>query len=73
LKTVLSKLGVVSKVYDCAFIEREVDTGKGIKVLRYVAVGLEAGKKDQLKALILDLDKCILANNGLTPQQGGHP
>jgi hypothetical protein len=34
---------------------------------------LEAGKKDQLKALILDLDKCILANNGLTPQQGGHP
>jgi hypothetical protein len=23
--------------------------------------------------LIIELDKCILANNGLTPAQGGHP
>ena len=75
LKTVLSKLGVAGGgTDDCAYIEREVHDGKGgKKTLRYVAVGLRAKSDDLLKELILNLDKCILINNGLTPALGGHP
>lgn len=73
LKTVLSKLGLHKGVDDCAFIEREVDCGndrKGKKwklTLRYVAVGLRAKSETELEKLILELDKCILANNANTP------
>jgi hypothetical protein len=72
LRQVLSKLGAHSGVDDCTLIEREVDTDGGKKELRYVAVGLRASSANELKRLILELDKCILANNGLTPAQGGH-
>lgn len=69
---VLSKLGAHSGLDDCAYIERKVDGGK--KLIRYVAVGLRAhgDKPKELKDLILELDKCILTNNGLTLTQGGH-
>jgi V8-like Glu-specific endopeptidase len=73
IKTALSKLGVLTGIDDCAYFEREVDDGKGRKLLlRYVAVALRARVKEELKALILELDKCILANNKLTPADGGH-
>lgn len=71
LKTVLSKLGVAGGgIDDCAYIEREVDCGKDKKsklILRYVAVGLRAKSETELEKLILELDKCILANNRTTP------
>ena len=70
LVLVLSKLGVHDGIDDCAYIERKVAGGS--KTLRYVAVGLRAKTKEELKALILAFDKCILANNGLTAAQGGH-
>lgn len=75
LKTVLAKVGLAAGGADeCAYIEREVDDGKGgRKTLRYVAVGLRAKRGSELEQLILELDKCILVNNGLTPTQGGHP
>ena len=73
-KLVLSKLGVAGGgIDDCAFICREVDNGSGgKKLISYVAVGLRSKKKEELKALILEFDKCILVNNGLTPALGGH-
>jgi len=65
---VLSKLGVAGgRIDDCAFIESAVDGGK--KLLRYVAIGLRATSSRQLMDLILELDKRILANNGLTPHR----
>jgi hypothetical protein len=71
LKTVLSKIGVAGGgIDDCAYIEREVDCGKDKKwklTLRYVAVGLRAKSETELEKLILELDKCILANNRTTP------
>ena len=71
LKTVLSKIGVAGGgIDDCAYIEREVDCGQDKKwklTLRYVAVGLRAKSEPELEKLILELDKCILANNGNTP------
>ena len=75
LKTVLAKVGLASGgADDCAYIEREVDDGKGgKKTLCYVAVGLRAKRGSDLENLIRELDKCILINNGLTPAQGGHP
>ena len=74
LKTVLAKVGLANGADDYAFIEREADAGGGKKImLRYVAVGLRAQSGNDLEKLILELDKCILANNGLTPAQGGHP
>jgi hypothetical protein len=75
LKKVLSKVGLARGGADeCAYIEREVDDGKGgQKLLRYVAVGLRAKKGSDLQQLIIELDKCILANNGLKPEHGGHP
>jgi hypothetical protein len=74
IKTALSKLGVLDGLDDCAFIERTVDLGGGrTRDLRYVAVGLRARTKEELKKVILGLDKCILLNNTLTPVQGGHP
>jgi len=76
LKKVLSKVGQERNGADeCAYIEREVNDGKGgKKPLCYVAVGLRA-KVDgsTLEQLIIELDKCILANNGLKPEHGGHP
>jgi len=72
LKQIFSKLGAHSGVDDCTLIEREVDLGGGKKLLRYVAVGLRARSAEELKSLILELDRCILSNNGLTPAQGGH-
>ena len=66
----LSKLGVHEGIDDCAFIERKVDGGT--KTIRYVAVGLRARTVAETKALILELDKCILANNGLAATLGGH-
>jgi hypothetical protein len=75
LKTVLAKVGLgLGGSDDFAFIEREVNIGSSKKkLLRYVAVGLRAKKGVELEQLILELDKCILVNNGLTPSQGGHP
>jgi len=76
LKSLLSKVGLARGGADeCAYIEREVDDGKGgKKLLRYVAVGLRArADGGTLQQLIIELDKCILANNGLTPKHGGHP
>jgi hypothetical protein len=74
LKTVLAKVGLAGGSDDFAFIEREIDLGAGKKVpLRYIAVGLRARNGSELQSLILELDKCVLANNGLTAQQGGHP
>lgn len=75
LKTVLAKVGLAAgKADDCAYIEREVHDGKGgRKTLRYVAVGLRATEGSDLQQLIIELDKCILANNGLKPEHGGHP
>ena len=76
LKSVLSKVGQARNGADeCAYIERWVDNGKGgKKLLCYVAVGLRA-KMDgsTLEQLIIELDKCILANNDLRPEHGGHP
>jgi hypothetical protein len=75
LKKLLSKVGLARGGADeCAYIEREVDDGKGgKKLLCYVAVGLRAKEGSDLEQLIIELDKCIRANNGLTPPQGGHP
>ena len=74
IKTALSKLGVHSGIDDCAYIVRKVDLDGGRTVdLRYVAVGLRARTKEELKEVILGLDKCILLNNKLTTAQGGHP
>lgn len=74
LKTVLAKVGLAGGgADDLAYIERDVDLGGGKnKRLCYVAVGLRASRGTDLERLILDLDKCILANNGLTSAQGGH-
>jgi hypothetical protein len=73
LVSVASKLGVDKGIDDCALIERKVETGSGAKKpLLYVAVGLRAKGSGELQNLILRLDKCILANNGVTPAQGGH-
>jgi hypothetical protein len=71
LKTVLSKIGVAGGgIDDCAYIERDVDCGQDKKrklTLHYVAVGLRAKNDTELKKLIVELDKCILANNRTTP------
>ncbi len=74
LKKLQAKVGAAGGKDDIAYIEREADAGGGKKMLlRYVAVGLRAKTGSELEQLILELDKCILANNGLTPAQGGHP
>jgi hypothetical protein len=75
LKTVLAKVGLgAGGADDFAFIEREINLNGGKKLLlRYVAVGLRAKNGDELEQLIRELDKCVLANNGFTPAQGGHP
>jgi hypothetical protein len=67
---VLSKVGSArGGVDECAYIERQVDDGsRGKKLLRYVAVGLRAKDGSDLEQLIVELDKCILANNGLMPE-----
>jgi hypothetical protein len=74
LEKLLSKVGSArGGIDECAYIERKVGDGKGgQKLLRYVAVGLRAINVVDLEQLIIELDKCILANNGLTPAQGGH-
>jgi V8-like Glu-specific endopeptidase len=72
LKRVFSKVGAMQGVDDCTLIERKVIVGSTQKLLCYVAVGLRSRESDELIKLILELDKCILANNGLTPAQGGH-
>jgi hypothetical protein len=74
LEKLLSKVGSArGGIDECAYIERKVYDGKGgQKLLRYVAVGLRAINDVDLEQLIIELDKCILANNGLTPAQGGH-
>jgi V8-like Glu-specific endopeptidase len=46
---------------ECAVIERQVEKDKDS--VRYIAVGLRAKRVAEVKALILELDKCILANN----------
>lgn len=70
LKTVLSKIGVAGGgIDDFAYIEREVHCGQDKKwklILRYIAVGLRAKSEAELEKLILELDKCILANNRTT-------
>lgn len=72
LQIALSKLGSMGGVDDCAFIKRDLGEvekdGKKMRLsLRYVAVGLRARSSRQLEDLIIELDKCVLANNGLTP------
>jgi N-acetylmuramoyl-L-alanine amidase/V8-like Glu-specific endopeptidase len=49
---------------DCALVERSFEADK-MTTLRYVAVGLRAKKQSELRALIIEIDNCILANNGL--------
>jgi hypothetical protein len=74
LKKLLSKVGLAGGADECAYVEREVSNGQGgKKLLRYVAVGLRAVRVRHLEELIVELDKCILANNGLRPEHGGHP
>ena len=74
LKTVLAKVGLDDHSHEIALIERWVNISGGKKtLLRYIAVGLRAKTGAELQQLILELDKCILANNGLTAAQGGHP
>jgi hypothetical protein len=69
-----AKVGLSGGSDECAYIEREVDDGTGDKKrLRYVAVVLRARAGNDVRALILELDKCILANNGLVAAQGVHP
>jgi glutamyl endopeptidase len=51
---------------DCAVIERQSNT-TGKDTLRYIAVGLRSMKSAEWQSLIVELDKCILANNSLTP------
>lgn len=65
LKKVLSKVGLArNRADECAYIEREVDDRKGgKKTLCYVAVGLRANRGSDLEQLIVEVDKCILANN----------
>jgi hypothetical protein len=77
LKIALAKVGLAGGADDLAYIERDVevqlsDGSKKKTTLRYVAVALRARNGDELSNLIRELDKCILANNGLTPAQGGH-
>lgn len=69
VKLLLSKVGLAGGgADDCAYIEREADAGAGRRLkLRYVAVGLRARDGSELEALIQELDRCILINNGLTP------
>jgi V8-like Glu-specific endopeptidase len=63
LTTMVSIGGHADREFDdCAFVERTADKSLG---LRYVAVGLGARSGEELKALALELDNCILANNGL--------
>jgi hypothetical protein len=78
IKVALAKVGLAGGADDLAYIERDVevaqsDGGKKKTTLRYVAVALRARSGGELRNLIRELDKCILANNGLTPAQGGHP
>lgn len=72
IKRAFSKLGAHNGLDDCALIERHVDTGGGRKTICYVAVGLRARTPEELKSLIRELDKCILANNGFSAADGGH-
>ncbi len=72
IKRSFSKLGAHSGLDDCALIERHVDSGGTRTTLCYVAVGLRARTAGELKSLILELDKCILANNSLSAADGGH-
>lgn len=69
LTRVLSRQGMDPGIDECSFFERRA----GDTLLRYVAIGLGARKIAELKALIVELDKCVLANHGLTPAQGGYP
>jgi hypothetical protein len=73
IESVHSRGGIANEgMDDCALIARQVDTTQGKETIRYVAVGLRAKRVAEVKALTLELDKCILANNSLSPQQGGH-
>lgn len=56
-----AKIGASGGNDDCAYIERTVGKTK----LRYVAVGLRAASSADLKALVVELDRCVRANNGL--------
>jgi hypothetical protein len=69
-KTLLAKVGLAKGVDEVAFIERDVETtaddgSKKTTTIRYVVVALRARNGDELHTIIRDLDKCILANNGL--------
>jgi len=60
--TVFSKLGLLSgPEYDCAIIERD----EGGKHLKYVAVAMNVPGTPKIHKLIVGLDQCIRANNGL--------
>ena len=60
--TVFSKLGLLQgPEYDCAIIERD----EGGKHLKYVAVALNIPGTPVMHKLIVELDQCIRANNGL--------
>ena len=74
MKKLAAKVGLSGGSDECAYIEREVDDGRGGKKrVRYVAVGLRASAGEDVRALVLELDNCILANNGLAAAQVGHP
>src|SRR5690606_38116859 len=55
LQMVLAKVGLYKGADECAYIERQVDDGKGgKKTLRYVAVGLRATRWSDLEQLIVE-------------------
>jgi V8-like Glu-specific endopeptidase len=67
LITVLSKGGMsIPEMHDFAVIERQSNT-TGKDVIRYIAVGLDSKKAAEWQSLIVELDKCILKNNSLSP------
>jgi V8-like Glu-specific endopeptidase len=62
MPTVFSKLGLLTgPEYDCAIIERT----EGAKRLKYVAVAMNVPGTATMHKLIVALDQCIRANNGL--------
>jgi hypothetical protein len=73
IKRLLAKVGLAGGADECAVIEREVNANGTTTLLRYVVVALRANDGGEIEKLVKELDKCILANNGLTPVQGGHP
>jgi hypothetical protein len=61
----LSKVGIATANHDCMAMSRVEGTTK----LRYVCVAMDVplGKEKMFEPLGVELDNCIMKNNGLTP------